>query len=103
VFHPLFKGYERDEAFHDAGYDAFATGAVFLRMVGYTTLMREKKSEKSNLLRSIRLPGLDDDLLSSVINKLFVMRSEIPFLTLAGEDGTSNLFCSFSVKHRSKL
>jgi poly(A)-specific ribonuclease len=87
VFHPLFKGYEADEAFHDAGYDAFATGAVFLRMVGYTSLMRESKSNKPNLLRSIRLPHLEDELLSSVVNKLFVMRSEIPFLNLSGQDG----------------
>ena len=58
---------ENDKLLHSAGYDAFMTGVIFSKMFG--VVMKCSKGSPLNL---------DDNSVKSCLNKLYLMRSDIP-------------------------
>ncbi|KAJ3099323.1 hypothetical protein HDU96_010744, partial [Phlyctochytrium bullatum] len=78
--HPDFENYTEAEQkkFHDAGYDAYCTGLCFIRMLEKILFLDEGR---------VRVA---DSVLLSYANKLYLMRSDSPFLNLAGDDDEPN-------------
>ena len=74
--------------YHDAGYDAFATGLCFLAMLDRFASLIKPGSVHHNS-KSFILSSSDDclSLVKPFLNKLNMMRSvDIPYLNLSGED-----------------
>ncbi|KAI8848274.1 ribonuclease H-like domain-containing protein [Chytridium lagenaria] len=75
VVHPDFTDYgDSSDKFHEAGYDAYATGVCFAKMLG------EILFTEGGRIR------LSDPTLLEFSNKLYLMRSDSPFLNLAGDN-----------------
>jgi hypothetical protein len=70
---------EGEESFHDAGFDAYATGVTFLRVMSGVIYGDEESGNKR----------LDFSLsqVQEFMGKVFVMRSDISFIHLHSEDG----------------
>lgn len=68
-----------DHLLHSAGYDAYITGLIFTKMLGFVL-----KSPKETPL------DLSSPEALQVLNKLHLMRSDIPFLHMDGNDGAGS-------------
>lgn len=68
-----------DKFLHSAGYDAYATGLIFLKMAGLVSELGDGESV-----------DISSENLAKVANKLHLMRSDIPFVHIDGEDGKSD-------------
>lgn len=69
-----FSGFgANDKLLHSAGYDAFMTGVIFVKMFGVVT----KRSKDDPL-------DFENESVKSCLNKLYLMRSDIPFLQTDG-------------------
>ncbi|KAI8916855.1 ribonuclease H-like domain-containing protein [Entophlyctis helioformis] len=69
---------------HEAGYDAYITGFSFLRLMGHVSALKEGESL-----------NWQADFVEHCNNKMFVMRSDISFFDIGGEDDIpdrSNVF-----------
>ncbi|KAI9012738.1 ribonuclease H-like domain-containing protein [Gaertneriomyces semiglobifer] len=73
--HPDFGGYVDEDRYHEAGYDAYATGVVFLRLAAQAVQLPEDS----------RL-DFDHSILQTALNKLHLMRSDMSHLNIAGDD-----------------
>lgn len=71
---------EDADSFHDAGFDAYATGLTFLRVMTQV-VYGDKDSENKRLDFSL-------NQVTAFMGKVFVMRSDISFIHLNSEDGT---------------
>ncbi|KAI8616793.1 ribonuclease H-like domain-containing protein [Chytriomyces sp. MP71] len=93
VSHPEFPDYASGatEKFHEAAYDAFSTGASFLRM------MHRVCNVPAGTRLDLSLDNSDDEAppgeisqrrtaLQQYVNRLNVMRSDAPALNLAGDE-----------------
>ncbi|KAI8146903.1 ribonuclease H-like domain-containing protein [Fennellomyces sp. T-0311] len=94
-------GYDRyaddQEAQHEAGYDAYMTGAIY---VGFAHFIQEREAEKqaksdsgsssSNEEASSTAPTATDlfkaDILKSHYNRIYNIRSDIPYIDLVNEE-----------------
>ena len=73
IFENGFDYYEKNEdQLHEAGYDAYLTGLVFIKMGG--------NQSESPL-------NLESDFFKKIVNKMYLMRSDMPCLDLAGTEG----------------
>jgi len=73
-----FMSYQEDESrLHEAGFDAYVTGVAYLRMAYQIGVTRGKGTNAI-------LPG--DLLMEDFANKIFLLRSDIPFFNLVGAD-----------------
>ncbi|KAI9093447.1 ribonuclease H-like domain-containing protein [Phlyctochytrium arcticum] len=76
--HSDFTGYEEGgNRFHEAGYDAYATGVIFSKMIGFITEI------DGGAPISFDIPVLEN-----VLNKVNILRTDMPHLNLTGEDET---------------
>ncbi|KAJ3280896.1 hypothetical protein HK104_000340 [Borealophlyctis nickersoniae] len=74
--HRDFAGYDSDEgSFHEAGYDAYATGVAFLRMAAIATGGDGQKPI-----------DFGHSVFRDTINKLYLMRSDLLFMNVNGPD-----------------
>ncbi|TPX68544.1 hypothetical protein SpCBS45565_g02978 [Spizellomyces sp. 'palustris'] len=73
--HPDFTGYEDADNFHEAGYDAYATGVVFVKLMGQIV-----KNEGDRPL------SFDSPAFQPALNKLHIMRSDIPYVNILGDE-----------------
>ncbi|KAI8803206.1 ribonuclease H-like domain-containing protein [Cladochytrium replicatum] len=74
--HAEFREYEENTSrFHEAGFDSYCTGVAFLRMAGLAT----------QAISSRRL-DFSNPTISDYENKLYLMRSDIPFFNLGGHE-----------------
>ncbi|KAJ3054836.1 hypothetical protein HK097_000701 [Rhizophlyctis rosea] len=65
-----------ETAFHEAGYDAYATGVAFLRMTAYAEGCGDTEISK------------ESPTVTAVMNKLNLMKSDVPTLNLVGPQET---------------
>ncbi|KAJ3215259.1 hypothetical protein HDU67_000675 [Dinochytrium kinnereticum] len=78
AIHPDFQSSSPSTAqFHEAGYDAYVTGFSYLRMLA--AVLGEGAAGRVRL---------EDPNLLGLVNRLYLMRSDSPYLNLAGDDDT---------------
>ncbi|KAI8823869.1 ribonuclease H-like domain-containing protein [Chytriomyces cf. hyalinus JEL632] len=101
VCHPDFRDYAngQNDKFHEAAFDAFSTGAAFLRMIyhiaglgsgerlDFAALVDEETTPAS---ADSATPTASQETLKRFLNKLNVMRSDEPVLNLVGDSDTIN-------------
>ncbi|KAI9260569.1 CAF1 family ribonuclease-domain-containing protein [Phascolomyces articulosus] len=96
-----------DDAQHEAGYDAFMTGSVFIGFARFIFERDETKDSNSNssddeekdvpsspsedgeVSDSVPTPDdytFDSDILTNYYNRIFVARSDIPYVDLVNEE-----------------
>jgi hypothetical protein len=94
LFDILDSAYAQDaDSFHDAGFDAYATGVTFLRVMSHVLYGDEgiyftshsNSTESENKRLDFNLSQVNE-----YMNKVFVMRSDIAFIHLNSEDGMSS-------------
>ncbi|KAJ3098487.1 hypothetical protein HDU97_003986 [Phlyctochytrium planicorne] len=74
--HEDFQRYsDTSDKFHEAGYDAYVTGASFLKMLGMFV-----PTDSAGRIK------FGDKALQPYLNKLYLMRSDAPYLNLSGND-----------------
>ncbi|XP_033627523.1 poly(A)-specific ribonuclease PNLDC1-like [Asterias rubens] len=78
--------YSENELFHEAGFDAYLAGYVFLRMAHYIAAKDTSALESTPLPFSSYLPAL-----AEYENKINLIRAHMPYLSLAGDDPASFL------------
>ncbi|TPX39674.1 hypothetical protein SeLEV6574_g07061 [Synchytrium endobioticum] len=75
--HPDHSRYEGDNAsYHEAGWDAHATGVAFARLVAHF---------QGQTVSHPRV-AFDDDRVMELLNRLNIMKSDIAYLHLSGDD-----------------
>lgn len=76
--------------FHEAGFDAFQTGVAFLKMAHFLVREKEAANEFLDHVKEEGEVNCEQSLPFSVIqpymNKLYLMRSDIPYLNLIGPE-----------------
>ncbi|KAJ3129881.1 hypothetical protein HK101_005167 [Irineochytrium annulatum] len=68
--------------FHEAGFDAYTTGLSFIRMAH----MLCSSTTSSSPSKSHRVDLLNPTLTTLFLNKLYMMRSDCPYMNLVGTD-----------------
>ena len=73
--------------YHDAGYDAFATGLCFLAMIDRLASLIKPDSSQPNSKR-FALSSSNEclSIAKPFLNKLNMMRLDIPYMNVAGEE-----------------
>ncbi|KAJ3046100.1 hypothetical protein HDV00_003850 [Rhizophlyctis rosea] len=74
--HPDFGTYDPGQgAYHEAGFDAYATGVAFLRMAAYAEGVRNDEPL-----------SLTSPTIQNAVNKIFLMKSDISHLDIVGDE-----------------